>query len=108
MPSTIVHSYFVKDVLDILPTKIRISLNEDRCRMFGQSVDSLLFYNLFSIFPGKKLRIFHDTFHTQKTKDFFINLLNIISTNHLDDTDTYSFLVGFICHYVLDSNTFFS
>ena len=104
MPSTIVHSYFVKDVLDILPDKIRTKLNADRCRMFGQSVDSFMFYNLFSIFPGKKIRKFHDTFHTQKTRDFFINLLNIISSNHIDDTDTYSFLVGFICHYVLDSN----
>ena len=46
MPSTIVHSYFVKDVLDILPDKIRTKLNADRCRMFGQSVDSLMFYNL--------------------------------------------------------------
>ena len=104
MPSTIVHSYFVKDVLDILPTKIRSILDADRCRMFGQSVDSLMFYNLFSVFPGKKIRKFHDTFHTQKTKDFFINLLNIISSNHIDDIDTYSFLIGFICHYVLDSN----
>ncbi len=103
MPATITHAFFAKDVYDILPEEIRENLSLSRCRMFGQSTDSMMFYNLFSIFPGKKMRKFQPYFHMNHTQDFFINLLHYIRENHLEDVDTYSFLVGFICHYILDS-----
>ena len=103
MPATITHAFFTKDVYDILPIEIHSKLDLARCKMFGQSVDSLLFYNLFSILPGKDIRKFHEYFHENQTQDFFINLLQYIRNNKIDDQDTYSFLVGFICHYVLDS-----
>ena len=103
MPATITHSFFAKDVYDILPEEIQNHLDVDRCKMFGQSVDSLMFYNLFSIFSGKKIRKFRRYFHRNNTQEFFINLLKYIKDNHIDDEDTYSFLHGFICHYALDS-----
>ena len=103
MPATITHAFFAKDVYDILPMEIRKELDSDRCKMFGQSTDSLMFYNLFSILPGKKIRKMQPYFHMNHTQDFFINLLHYIKENQLNDIDTYSFLVGFICHYVLDS-----
>ena len=103
MPATVVHSFFAKDVYDILPTEINQKLNLKRCKMFGQSTDSLMFYNLFSIMPGKDIRKFQSYFHSHKTRDFFLNLLHYIHDNNIEDVDTYSFLVGFICHYALDS-----
>ena len=103
MPATITHAFFAKDVFDILPTTISDQLDLNRLKMFGQSVDSLMFYNLFSILPGKDIRKFDYVFHTNQTQEFFINLLNFIKDNKIKDSDTYSFLVGFICHYVLDS-----
>ena len=54
MPATITHAYFVKDVIDILPNNIKKNTILKRSMMFGQSTDSLLFYNLFSLAPGKK------------------------------------------------------
>lgn len=104
MPATVVHAYFSQDVYDILPNTIKIKLNVERLRTFGQSTDALMFYNLFNILPGKKVRSFQKYFHTNKTQEFFINLINYIKeNNYINDSDVCSFLVGAICHYVLDS-----
>lgn len=103
MPATVVHAYFAQDLNDILPREIKNKLDVNRLKMFGQSTDSLMFYNLFSILPGKKIRDFQKYFHTNKTQDFFINLINYIKENNIEDIDVNSFLVGTICHFVLDS-----
>ncbi len=104
MPATAVHAYFAQDLNDILPKEIKNKLDVDRLKTFGQSTDSLMFYNLFSILPGKNIRDFQKYFHTNKTQEFFINLINYIKENdYTEDIDVNSFLVGAICHYVLDS-----
>lgn len=104
MPATVVHAYFAQDLNDILPKEIKNKLDVNRLKTFGQSIDSLMFYNLFSILPGKKIRDFQKYFHTNKTQEFFINLINYIKENdYTEDIDVNSFLVGTICHYVLDS-----
>ena len=104
MPATIVHSYFANDVYDILPKNIKERIVPERLRMFGQSMDALMFYNLFSIFPGKNIRNFSRYFHRNKSQEFFINLINYIRDNNLaKDKDVSSFLVGLICHYELDT-----
>lgn len=103
MPATVTHAYFAKDVYDILPDNIRKKLDLNDCKMYSQSVDSLKFYNLFSVFPGKDIRKFQGYFHCNKSQDFFLNLLRFIRDNNLSEKDVYSFLTGFICHYALDS-----
>lgn len=103
MPATITHAFFAKDVYDILPEDLTNKIDLDRLKTFGQSVDSLMFYNLFSIFPGKDIRKFQGYFHDNNSQDFFINLLKYIKYKKVNDIDTYTFLVGFICHYALDS-----
>jgi len=104
MPATITHAYFTMDVYDVLPKDIQDKLDINRFKMFGQSVDSFMFYNLFSILPGKDIRKFHNYFHDNNSRDFFVNLIRYIKVNKLDnDKDVCSFLCGFICHYVLDS-----
>jgi len=105
MPATITHAYFSKDVFDILPSNIKNVIDCSRIKMFGQSMDSLMFYNLFSIYPGKKIRKFCDVFHKEKTQEYFVNLINYIKDNNLqNDMDVCSYMAGMICHYVLDSN----
>ena len=49
MPATITHAYFARDIYEILPSNIKEKVNVQRVKMFGQSTDSLMFYNLFSI-----------------------------------------------------------
>ena len=104
MPATITHAYFTKDVYDLLPEDIQNKIDINRFKTFGQSVDSLMFYNLFSLLPGKSIRDFHHYFHDNDSREFFVNLIRYIKVNKLDDDkDVCSFLCGFICHYVLDS-----
>ena len=103
MPATVTHAYLAKDLYDILPEYISSKIDLDRTKMFAQSTDSIMFYNLLSLKSGKNLRRFQMYFHTHKTREFFINLLNYVKEHNIDDTDTYSFIVGFISHYVLDS-----
>ena len=104
MPATITHAYFAQDVYDILPLDIKNKINLNRFRMFGQSTDPLMFYNIMNLKRGKKIRKLQYTFHTVKPNEYFINLINYIKNNELyNDIDTCSFLYGFICHYILDS-----
>ena len=103
MPATITHAFFAKDVYEILPSSISEKLDLKRCKMFAQSTDSLMFYNLISLMPGKSIRNFQKYFHTHQTQEFFLNFLHYIRDNSLQDSDVYSCLVGFICHYALDS-----
>ena len=103
MPATIAHAVFAKDVVDILPEDISKNLDINKCKMYGQSIDAMKFYNMFSIFSGKKIRNLQEYFHKTQTQEFFINLLNYMRDNNIKDKDTCSFLVGYICHYALDS-----
>lgn len=103
MPATVTHAYFVRDVYDILPEKITSQLNLSKSCMYGQSIDSLKFYNLFSILPGKMIRHFQGYFHEHQSQEFFLNLLKYIRDNNIKDMDTISYLFGVICHYALDS-----
>ena len=104
MPATITHAYLAKDLYEVLPEGISSRINLYRTKMFAQSTDSIMFYNLLSLKSGKDFRRLHKYFHSHKTREFFINLLEYVRKNRIDDTDTYSFIVGFISHYVLDSN----
>ena len=97
MPSTITHSYFTKDLYDQLPYNIRNNIILSRLRMFGQGTDPLMFY-----LYNKKIRGIQYIQHTSKSKDFFINMVEYMKNNHINDSDSISMLVGFICHYVLD------
>ena len=104
MPATVTHACFAKDVFDILPEGIKNRIDCSRIKTFGQGPDPFMFYNLFSLCPGKKIRLFSSYMHNNKSQDFFINLINCIKDNDLqNDMDICSFLAGFICHYALDS-----
>ena len=104
MPATVTHAYFSNDVYDILPNQIKERISLSRIKMFGQGTDPFMFYHLFSVKPGKKIRLMQRVCHRQHTRDFFCQFIEDIKKNHLEeDSDVCSFLCGFICHYVLDS-----
>lgn len=72
-------------------------------RMFAQSTDPFIFYNL-PFKKGEKTRDFQHYFHTNKSQEFFINLVNYIKYNdYYQNSEIMAFLYGFISHYVLDS-----
>jgi len=105
MPATITHAFFAVDVYNKLKNeKVLKAADLGRLKMFAQSTDSMMFYNIESLMVGKKIRQFQYQFHTSKTQDFFISLCTFIKNNNLiNHSEIRAFLYGFICHYVLDS-----
>ena len=104
MPATVTHAYFANDLYDSLPIGLKKLLMDDkkRLRMFAQSTDSFIFYNLLKK-KDQKIRDFQSYFHTNKTREFFINLVKYIKyNNYYQNSEIMSFLYGFISHYVLD------
>lgn len=103
MPATATHAYFVKDVFDVLPQKISSIANIGQAVHFTQGADALKFYNYWSLYNGKKIRHLDYVFHSKNSQEFFICILDYIRDYGLTDEDVFSFLIGHICHYVLDS-----
>ena len=83
MPATITHAYFANDLYDILPIGLKKLLMDDKqkLRMFAQSTDPFIFYNLLRK-KDQKIRDFQSHFHQNKTSEFFINLVNYIKYNN--------------------------
>lgn len=107
MPATMTHAYFAIDVFNRLDgtSKNLIKDNLLQYKMFSQSTDSLMFYNIETLKKGKKIRSFQYTFHTTNSQKFFCNLVHKIKRGKLySNSDIISYLYGMICHYVLDSN----
>ena len=105
MPATITHAYFANDLYDVLPIGLKKLLMDDKqkLRTFAQSTDPLIFYNLLKR-KDKKIRDFQGYFHTNKSGEFFINLINYIKyNNYYKNSEVMAFLYGFLSHYILDS-----
>ena len=97
MAGTITHGYFILDVYNKLDSddKKLLESYKNNLRTYAQGHDIFDFYN-------KKEA---EYFHLNKSKDFFINMINYIKENNLkDDGEIISFLYGYISHYVLDKN----
>lgn len=103
MAITVTHSFFAKDVYDVLPSTVSKKLDVNRLKMFAQGTDGFDFYRHFLFFSNKKMRNFYKYFHTHKTKEYFLNLLEYIKKNKINDKDVYSYLVGFITHFALET-----
>lgn len=104
MPSTMTHTYFCLDVYKKLPTKYKNKItNIEYLKLFAQGTDPLMFYNYLI---GKKAKYFKNIqylTHTTKTRDYFLNLINYINDNNLENnSEIISYLYGNICHYFLD------
>ena len=77
MPATATHAIFAMDVYNELPTTIKQLIDENtfQYKMYSHSPASVMFYNIESLKPGKKVRKLHHTFHTSKSRSFFITLV---------------------------------
>lgn len=104
MPSSITHSYFMKDVYDKLDDSIKNKIVLESAKTFAQGPDIFFFYNMGF---GKKSNTFRNNanyMHEHNVNDYFINIVKYIFDNNLfDNDDVVSYLYGSICHYVLDS-----
>ena len=106
MASSITHGYFIMDVYDRLGIKSKELLvsHKELLKTAAQNMDVLFFYNITNLKKGKKVRLFGDYFHDNKTFLFFETLINYIKYNdHQYNPEVMAFLYGMLSHYVLDS-----
>ncbi|MBR1413727.1 MAG: zinc dependent phospholipase C family protein [Bacilli bacterium] len=106
MPSIYTHYNFSKDVYKTLDKNIQKKLDKsiDYYYMFSQSFDYFMYYNFLSLKPGKKIRDFQDITHDNYINDYFINIINYIKDNNLqNNSEVLSYLYGSLNHYTLDS-----
>ncbi len=95
MADVYMHSKMAEEVIK----KIDYDFNKKIVFLGAQGPDPL-YYNSFSK-DFHKYRKVANQMHRNDTDKFFFNMIDYVKKNL--DKDTYSFLVGFICHYVLDS-----
>ena len=78
--------------------ELKDDLNQGLVYLGAQGPDPL-YYNFFRK-TAKDFRFYADRMHDTNTRLLFKNMISYVKS-HLTK-DTYSFLVGFICHYALD------
>ena len=106
MPNIYMHSRFILDIYDKLDlnTKYLLIDEKERLTTFAQSIDPFFLYDVKKLKRKSSFRDFAHYFHNNKVKDFFINLINYIKYNKLENNpEVISYLYGFLSHYVLDS-----
>lgn len=99
------HSYFAIDVYNKLNnlSKHKIDGYTNRLKTYALGTDPYMFYNLFIGKKNKKSSNIQKMNHTTKTKNYFVNMINYIINNNLENNkDIISYLYGSICHYFLD------
>lgn len=99
------HSYFAIDIYNKLNnlSKHKIDGYTNRLKTYALGTDPYMFYNLFIGKKNKKSSNIQKMNHTTKTKDYFVNMINYIINNNLEnDKDIICYLYGSICHYFLD------
>lgn len=105
MPSSIVHAYFAKDLINNINNKTK-KIDEKKLLYFAQSTDPFHFYHILKPWKmnGRNTRKFTETFHTQNCSKFLITLTKEIKEKNLkDNKEVLTFLYGFTAHFVLDS-----
>ena len=106
MPNIYMHAKFALDIYDRLDIETKYLLIDQKSKLttFAQSMDPLFLYDIKKIKSKSSFRDFAYYFHKNKSKVFFINLINYIKYNHLEQNpEIMAFLYGFLSHYILDS-----
>lgn len=104
MPSSMTHSYFMRDVYNKLDKNIKNKIILNDAKTFAQGPDIFYFYNMCLGRKSNKYRNMGNYMHKHKVSLYFENMINYIKNNNLEDNkQCLSFLYGSIAHFVLDS-----
>ena len=104
MPNIYMHARFALDIYDRLDIETKYLLIDEKTKLttFAQSLDPFFLYSIKN--SKSSFRDFAHYFHKNKTKEFFVNLINYIKYNNLEkNPEVMSFVYGFLSHYILDS-----
>lgn len=98
MAGTITHAYFAIDTYNRFDKNLKEKVinYKENLKTYAQGPDILFFsINLFN----RKTKKIGNYIHKHNTKDLFINMVNYIKENNLEnDYDVLSFLYGYIMH----------
>lgn len=99
MPACLTHFYFAKNVLEELPD--RENINE--CAYFwgAQGPDFLFCHRYFPFMKGKSLNEYGHKLHQTKPSETLGAMREFLKKH--DDPAYRSYVLGFLCHYSLDS-----
>jgi len=104
MPSSMTHSYFMRDVYEKLDKNIKNKINLEDAKTFAQGPDIFYFYNMCFGRKSNKFRNMGNYMHKHKVNLYFENMINYIKDNNLENNNQcISFLYGSVAHFVLDS-----
>lgn len=94
MAATYAHQLFTEDVYKLLDKKIKDSIDINSFYTFGKSFDILFF-------SGSKLGSYA---HNNKVNEYFNKIILYIKNNNLNkNRQVIGYLMGSICHYILDT-----
>jgi len=104
MPSSMTHSYFMRDVCEKLEDSIKNKIILEDAKTFAQGPDIFYFYNMCFGRKSKKYRKMGNYMHKHNVNLYFSNMIKYIKDNDLvNDKQCLSFLYGSVAHFVLDS-----
>ena len=105
MAGTLTHAVFAEDIYNKFNKEKRNKFENylENLKTYAQGHDILYFYFPLNLKNGKHIRSQARIFHKKNTKAFFINMINYVKENKLENNlEIMSFVYGYICHYSLD------
>ena len=101
MPSTYAHRRFGADVLALLPDGLRATLEQHReLYDIGLHGPDLMFY--YKALQSNPVNRLGNTMHEQKGEVFFTRARTVVE-NATDKSAALAYVLGFVCHFALDS-----
>lgn len=98
MPAATTHVEFAKDVLRTYP-QFKHEITNKQMFWLGSQGPDMLFFSRASFLPGS-LHKYGSLMHGSKVYD----VIQFFETYANDDPDLHSYIMGYLCHYALDSN----
>ena len=101
MPSTYAHRRFGADVLALLPDGLRATLEQHReLYDIGLHGPDLMFY--YKALQSNPVNRLGNAMHEQKGEVFFTRARTVVE-NATDKSAALAYVLGFVCHFALDS-----
>lgn len=100
MPACLTHYYFAKNILESLPNRQEM----DTCAYFwgAQGPDFLFCHRFFPWMKGESLKVYGSMLHEKVKPSVTFSAMRDFLRKHSDSAYR-SYVMGFLCHYSLDS-----
>ena len=98
MPAATTHVEFAKDVLRTIDETEKKRITNTSMFWLGSQGPDMLFFHRASVLPGS-LHKYGNLMHNEKVPE----VMEFFEHWVADDADLYSYFMGYLCHYALDS-----